>query len=153
MVGDVDQPERLDVGLAEDGALAAELEEHVDGRQYALNLGQDGGSVFFAADRQMLGMGLAALCRRRLQSEGRHHLALDPAPDFRGSGANLFRTQRDANHDLASLGGASVASFGDGDVDRDQSGCVAGASRRVQAPAVSRARVESSGRRILHICV
>ncbi len=32
MMGDVEQAERLDVGLAEDGALPAEFKEYVDDR-------------------------------------------------------------------------------------------------------------------------
>ena len=82
VMGDVDQPERLNAGLTKDRALSTEFEQHIDRWQYTLNLGEDGSSLFFAAGRQMLALG-SAVCRRGLQSERRHHFALDPAPDLR----------------------------------------------------------------------
>ena len=75
-MGDVEQPERLDVGLAEDRALPAELEEHVDDGQHALDLRQHGFGLRRTANRQMLAARLVLRLRRL--AEGGHHLALDP---------------------------------------------------------------------------
>ena len=62
-MGDVVEPERPDIGLAEDRTLPAELEEHVYGRQHALNLRQSGLRFLFAANSQMRGLGLVILRR------------------------------------------------------------------------------------------